>query len=70
MTVYEFNRGDVYYSVGPLQSGTIEQWVFTNDRHDQNRLLLGNAFPTQQEAEHLKKYIENYIDDSFWPTNS
>ena len=53
-----FVEGDTYYSVGALQVKGIEQWEFTGDRFDTNRVLMKNMFKTPEEAHELLKYIQ------------
>ena len=54
-----YNIADTYYSVGPLQRGGIEEWVFTNDKYDKSRLEIGNVFKTREEAEAFKQTLIN-----------
>lgn len=56
----EFKKGDIYYSVGPLQIGLIEEWQVTGDRFDLNRGKMGNMFKTQEEAQRFLDYLKNY----------
>ena len=52
-----YEIGKEYYSVGPLQQGGIEGWVFIDDKYDRSRLELGNVFETYEEAVVFKKQI-------------
>ena len=55
-----FEVGDVYYSVGPLQFGQVEEWEFTGDIYDIKRAKINNMFKTSDEAQHFLDYIKNY----------
>jgi hypothetical protein len=55
-----FNEGDTYYSVGALQVKGIEQWQFTGDRFDANRVLMKNMFKTPEDAEKLLKHMQEF----------
>lgn len=57
---FPVNLGDVYYSVGPLQHGCIEEWEYTNDRYDRSRLVANNVYPTKEQAEAFLLYMQAY----------
>ena len=63
LTELELNNleiGTKYYSVGPLQGGLIEEWTYTGDIYDNNRILSNNFFFTEEEAIDFHAYMLKY----------
>jgi len=57
-----FDIGEVYYSVGVLQSNSlIEEWIYTDDKFDQRRWSLGLVFRSAAGAIAYKERMQEIL---------
>lgn len=76
-TVWDLKNGDVYYFL--TSYGYVKETVWVNTDADNEKLSIGNAFLTEEDAEfarerlkviaELKKYAKEFSDED-WARNS